>query len=1258
MTLYNRRGVGASKRTLPSKAAAGGSAVVITPEGASPGDESSVRPLGRVPVLMYGAGRNFLPLSIALRRMAGNIGSNLLAYFREQTWVSPLLFVMTVGYSSITSSALNMFNCLPYTMAGITYHNQDLAVECYTPEHTLFRIIAGIVIAAFVMAIPVLIFVLLSRNAKLLRSEAIQSRYGFLLVGYAIDRPVPVSSWESVIMLRRALVVCIGALVRDPFYQSFAGLGLFCLALFLQASYQPYERKLFNVLETLSVAGIIITQLISLFYLRWQTILAKCDGEPDSTIATIDGSTCGELLVRKASSDVGTTIVLVLVNFGLLFALGFFLVRSSLPAALATLRQLWGSAQSTLLGAGLVRRSGSDPADAKPPALDGRGGKANGGSAAAAMEPSGERFAGDTGLRSKRPSAVLTHDGRSTGIGGEATARAVAADSAAGSAAAADDSSVMTVRNPLAHSMLASAVDTGPRARFSWKLHVAPALPGDSTDTLDGSGSGGASRRMPADVAAAAQLSKPAAALTKLKNRVRDGERAGGGGGGTGGGRRRSSAAAGKCAGVFCPHCSHCAGAASDNLAECSLATIDATAKRDESCAAAANAVEEPAAQALATQADSAAEEATVSALAADDEPDAHESAVYTEPQCGAGAAHGCGLSAAALTSDAAAPGLHAAAPPPAPAPAVVTNPMQRQRSDSDAADLAMNAGAIVAPSQSRAVTAASAGEALQPSFPAPASAPQLAAPTSDGPALLAVSAATGSDALAPADYTAALSAAPTPAQIAAPVSRAVRKVVRMTLAFNSTGALGDVLPGANAVSGDELGAREFDGSRAFGTGLGAASEPGSNAAAALGFPSSLAPRSAVVFTAGAGSTRESVRSAAVPSAPSSVSSYATAAGAATAAASAGSGGMLSGMFARAALGLGGSSSGAGHPHAGSAAASASSASRGDSKEAPLAAQRSRMTLGNGGALSRLGPVRARSGVASTSAGVPRGAAKEASPSARSGQGTGMQGQYAALVRGARQPASDVWATAAAPLQRSANSVVTQAVLTAAPRLSPSFAPVPGGAPLRQDRAGGVAALAALRSPPQQSLAADAGSVSPYSITGDAWGNADSDGDGSDDSGVPDDGYDDDWGVDGAFALAASAFASAGVKPATLRRDAEGAATTVVHLPARDVWTDDSDGDGGSSRSRVNSPASSATADSSAASRLEFSRPLAPVSQRYADGGATTAAVPRTSTALPYAVSRARPLAPRTHAEEQAPAVTARATSLTRGDGDTDGEVW
>jgi len=375
---------------------------------------------------------------------------------------------------------------------------------------------------------------------------------------------------------------------------------------------------------------------------------------------------------------------------------------------------------------------------------------------------------------------------------------------------------------------------------------------------------------------------------------------------------------------------------------------------------------------------------------------------------------------------------------------------------------------------------------------------------------------------------------------------------------------------------------------------------------------------------------------------------------------------MLPGMFARAALGLGGARSGDGHPRAGSAAAGASSAPLGDSAGVPLTAQRSRMTLGSGGGLSSLGPVRARSGVASASAsasaasaGGPRAAAKVASPSAGCGQGTEMQGQRDTLARGTHQPFTrDGWAMSAAPLQRSVHPLATHAVLAAA-EPSPSAVPPSKGAPWPQDRAGAVAGLAARRSPPQRSLAADKGTVSPYSITSDAWGDDASDVDDVGGSGVSDDGSDDGWGAEGdSTASDASAVVSACVKPSTLREEV-GSAAAAVHQPPRDVWSDDSDGDGGSGRSRANSPASSATADSPAAVHVESRSPLASVSQSKADGRAFPAAVTGVAAALPYAVSRARFLAPLAPAEQRAPARTAMASSLAAGDGDADDdEAW
>lgn len=165
-------------------------------------------------------------------------------FFKNQMWVAPLIFVLNAGYSSLTTTSFNIFNCLPYTVGGSTYLAQDLSVKCYDGLHNGFRGLAGLLISFFGAGFPLLFAYILRRQRTELSKPETFARFGFLYDGYSIDRGM--FAWESAVMVRKAAVVMIGSLVKDEYRQIFSSVSLLAVTLYLQTTYQPYEETQFN----------------------------------------------------------------------------------------------------------------------------------------------------------------------------------------------------------------------------------------------------------------------------------------------------------------------------------------------------------------------------------------------------------------------------------------------------------------------------------------------------------------------------------------------------------------------------------------------------------------------------------------------------------------------------------------------------------------------------------------------------------------------------------------------------------------------------------------------------------------------------------------------------------------------------------------------------------------------------------------------------------------------------------------------------
>jgi hypothetical protein len=93
------------------------------------------------------------------------------------------------------------------------------------------------------------------------------------------------------------------------------------ISLALQAANNPYASRKLNRMETVSILGILCTQLISLYYLRADAQAGACLGNPATLVVDQAGTTCEAILRRQAEQEAIITAVLVLIN--LVIILGF-----------------------------------------------------------------------------------------------------------------------------------------------------------------------------------------------------------------------------------------------------------------------------------------------------------------------------------------------------------------------------------------------------------------------------------------------------------------------------------------------------------------------------------------------------------------------------------------------------------------------------------------------------------------------------------------------------------------------------------------------------------------------------------------------------------------------------------------------------------------------------------------------------------------------------------------------------------------------
>lgn len=78
--------------------------------------------------------------------------------------------------------------------------------------------------------------------------------------------------WEAVVLVRKAGIVLLAVLVSSPNLQTTAVIAWLLLFWWLHLMLQPFEKPLFNVLESLSLAAAVLTAMVSSLLLQFNVV--------------------------------------------------------------------------------------------------------------------------------------------------------------------------------------------------------------------------------------------------------------------------------------------------------------------------------------------------------------------------------------------------------------------------------------------------------------------------------------------------------------------------------------------------------------------------------------------------------------------------------------------------------------------------------------------------------------------------------------------------------------------------------------------------------------------------------------------------------------------------------------------------------------------------------------------------------------------------------------------------------------------------
>ena len=218
-------------------------------------------------------------------------------------FVSVMVLVVYSLYPTLVSASASIFNCTA-SIQGKRYLVADLNQICYEGAHLGFIVCAGFGLALYCIGVPLTLAWLILfemckcgaapkfsgaatdvaaqtkrlrcycklRSTLHFRLSSMRERFGLLVAGYDTSRGLLVMAWEPlVVMLRKLCVTLAGVFPSDPTLQLMLAILILVSSLTLQALVQPYESTLLNVLDTVSLASLVFTQVVSILYLYFST---------------------------------------------------------------------------------------------------------------------------------------------------------------------------------------------------------------------------------------------------------------------------------------------------------------------------------------------------------------------------------------------------------------------------------------------------------------------------------------------------------------------------------------------------------------------------------------------------------------------------------------------------------------------------------------------------------------------------------------------------------------------------------------------------------------------------------------------------------------------------------------------------------------------------------------------------------------------------------------------------------------------------
>ena len=185
----------------------------------------------------------YLVWRVAAKCYNGDFGKRATAgsiTFKDK-WIMSTCIILYLMYPSMAGMAFGLFNCVEVE-TGRYFLLHNVADECFVGRHLTMAMAVGLFqIVAYVIGLPLLLFVFLFRNRHGLSKKVVTLRYGLFLNGYRKERYY----WELALVARKVVVIATSVFGKSlgPQLQSHILSLALLLCLIAQSTGHPFLSK-------------------------------------------------------------------------------------------------------------------------------------------------------------------------------------------------------------------------------------------------------------------------------------------------------------------------------------------------------------------------------------------------------------------------------------------------------------------------------------------------------------------------------------------------------------------------------------------------------------------------------------------------------------------------------------------------------------------------------------------------------------------------------------------------------------------------------------------------------------------------------------------------------------------------------------------------------------------------------------------------------------------------------------------------------